>query len=112
MMEEALTRAEETEEWILAAQRWRLPYWDWAVNPSLPDLFRDRSICIIKSWTGQGQPQMEEVDNPMYRFQMPGGSRMGDESYGDYRIDNKEDDPVCNHTNFEAVHSSFKGGPC
>ncbi|KAI0101334.1 tyrosinase central domain-containing protein [Nemania sp. FL0031] len=88
MMEEAVTRAKETEEWVLAAKRWRLPYWDWAVKPSLPDLVRAERICIIQSWDDQAQSpsQMEEVDNPMYRFQMPGLKPMGDTAYGNYRI--------------------------
>ncbi|OTB01835.1 hypothetical protein M426DRAFT_265564 [Hypoxylon sp. CI-4A] len=93
MLEEAETRSNETEEWVLAAKRWRLPYWDWAAKSKLPDLVRHEKIRVIKSWKGQGQPQFEELDNPMYRFQMPGHKPMGDNAYGDYRIDNKEDDP-------------------
>ncbi|XXH02875.1 hypothetical protein Hte_009263 [Hypoxylon texense] len=91
MMEEAATRAKETEEWVLAAKRWRLPYWDWASKPRLPDLARDEKISIIKSWNGQAQaqPLVEELDNPMYRFQMPGLQPMGDVTYGNYRISNQ-----------------------
>ncbi|RSL54058.1 hypothetical protein CEP51_014774 [Fusarium floridanum] len=93
MMEEAVTREKENKEWVSAASRWRLPYWDWALKPSLPLLARDEKISIISSWNGQGQPQYESVDNPMYRFQMPGHKPMGDDTYGNYRIDNKEDTP-------------------
>ncbi|KAF5530185.1 di-copper centre-containing protein [Fusarium napiforme] len=93
MMEEAVARGKENKEWIAAARRWRLPYWDWALKPSLPDIARNDKISIVKSWDGQAQPQYENVDNPMYRFQMPGHSPMGDDTYGNYRIDNKKDTP-------------------
>ncbi|KAL3601140.1 hypothetical protein FPOAC2_05395 [Fusarium poae] len=93
MMEEAVNRGNGNKEWVSAAKRWRLPYWDWALKPSLPDLARNEKISIISSWDGEGEPQYESVENPMYRFQMPGHKPMGDDTYGDYRIDNKEDTP-------------------
>lgn len=95
MMDEAVTRKNETEEWILAAKRWRLPYWDWAVDPHLPDIASGETIRVIKSWNGCNEPYLEDLDNPMYRFQMPGFKPMGDSAYGNYRIDNKEQGPVC-----------------
>ena len=93
MLEEAKTRG---KEWVQAAKRWRLPYWDWAAEPRLPDLMLNKCITIIDSWDGVSPPKLtpEPVPNPMYSFQMPGGKRMGDESYGDYRIDGNEDGPV------------------
>ncbi|KAK8872485.1 tyrosinase domain protein [Apiospora arundinis] len=109
MMEEAVTRGtrgNETKEWVNAAKRWRLPYWDWAVDPRLPDLARDENIKVIESWDGQGKPQMESLANPMYRFQMPGGKAMGDQCYGDYRIVNDEHGGVwelCIGTSHHAV---------
>ncbi|KAF4951188.1 hypothetical protein FGADI_7679 [Fusarium gaditjirri] len=96
IMEEAVTRGKQNKEWVSAASRWRLPYWDWALKPSLPDIARDEKISIISSWDGQGKPQYKSLDNPMYRFQMPGHKPMGDETYGNYRIDkklNKQDTP-------------------
>ncbi|EFW99188.1 tyrosinase central domain containing protein [Grosmannia clavigera kw1407] len=80
------------EEWVSAASLWRLPYWDWALKPSLPNLARDKKISIISSWDSKDLPQYEEVDNPMYRFQMPGHKPMGDAIYKNYRIDNKDED--------------------
>ncbi len=93
MMEEAKTRVEESDGWITAARRWRLPYWDWASDPTLPELASEKTIRVIKSWKRHGEPQMEILDNPMYRFQMPGGKPMGDVAYGNYRIQIKEPDP-------------------
>ncbi|OAA53139.1 Di-copper centre-containing [Cordyceps fumosorosea ARSEF 2679] len=93
MMGEADELDDGKGEWTAAAMRWRLPYWDWAVDTDLPEIACTKKIRVIKSWDGRGQPQMEEVDNPMYRFQMPGNKPMGDSSYGNYRINNKEDMP-------------------
>ncbi|KAM3455655.1 hypothetical protein NHJ6243_008450 [Beauveria neobassiana] len=90
MMEEALQRKHENEKWVQAAECWRLPYWDWAAHPSLPDIACDETISVIKSWNGRDEPQMEDLGNPMYRFQMPGLKPMGDSSYGDYRLKNTE----------------------
>lgn len=80
--------------WKLAAKRWRLPYWDWVTEPSLPELARNEKITIIDSWQEDSRPQMKDVMNPMYRFRMPGDRPMGDRSYGDYRIDGTGDEPV------------------
>lgn len=63
-----------------------MPYWDWASDPTLPEIAYDKTISVIKSWNGLGEPRMEVLDNPMYRFQMPGHKPMGDPSYGNYRI--------------------------
>lgn len=89
MMEEAKTRSDDRNEWIAAAKRWRLPYWDWARQPSLPGLVSNEKISILDN-----DGTMKEVENPMYRFQMPGARRMGDPHYGDYRIDGNGAGPV------------------
>ncbi|ATY62979.1 Di-copper centre-containing [Cordyceps militaris] len=88
MMEEARTREKQPGGWALAAKDWRLPYWDWAAETSLPEIAISEKIEVIKSWDGkqESRPEMEKIDNPMYRFRMPGLKPMGDDSYGDYRI--------------------------
>ncbi|EFY96031.1 Tyrosinase [Metarhizium robertsii ARSEF 23] len=99
MMEEAKTRRDHVDKWISAAKRWRLPYWDWARQPSLPGLVSNEKISILGA-----DGTMKEVANPMYRFQMPGARRMGDPHYGDYRIDGNGDGPwdlcigTCRHS--------------
>ncbi|TQV94394.1 hypothetical protein V2A60_002576 [Cordyceps javanica] len=92
-MDEATTRAAETDKWTTAARCWRMPYWDWAAEPTLPEIACNETIQVIKSWDGHGEPQMEELKNPMYRFQMPGLKPMGSKSYGNYRIENKTEAP-------------------
>lgn len=82
------------EKWRDAAKTWRLPYWDWASEPRLPELVRNEDITIIDGWVQGSQPTTTTVPNPMYRFRMPGGAAMGDPIYGDYRVDGNEDGPV------------------
>ncbi|KAL7936844.1 Monophenol monooxygenase [Trichoderma chlorosporum] len=102
MLEEAKTRG---DVWVKAAKRWRLPYWDWAVESKLPELLRNDSISIIVAWDGVSLPKFDVVTNPMYSFRMPGGKPMGDPSYGDYRIDGNEDGPwdLCIGTSRHAI---------
>lgn len=66
-----------------AANIWRLPYWDWAVmksdtrrrsNYNVPKIVRMKKIWL------KGPEGFTYVDNPMYRFSMPGGQSMG--AYG------------------------------
>src|SRR5437763_680397 len=64
-----------------AAAAWRLPYWDWAAkkkrgtNPpayDVPLIVKDPRIEVV----GYDLKSVY-VDNPMYRFMMPDGERMG-----------------------------------
>ncbi|KAL7900614.1 Monophenol monooxygenase [Trichoderma sp. SZMC 28014] len=102
MMEEAKTRG---PVWILAAKRWRLPYWDWASEPRLPELVLTETISIIDSWNPNSGAQKKVVTNPMYRFRMPGGLPMGDSKHGDYRIDGNAEGPwdLCVGTSRHAI---------
>lgn len=87
---------QDRSAWQAAANRWRLPYWDWAATERLPELVCNENISIVTSWNGgTGTPDTKDVPNPMYRFQMPGGQPMGHKSYGDYRIDASDGLPVC-----------------
>ncbi|OJD29174.1 tyrosinase central domain containing protein [Diplodia corticola] len=104
MMEEAKSRRHK--QWILAATRWRLPYWDWAAEPCLPELVLMEQISIVDAWDPVTRhAHMRVIPNPMYRFQMPGGRPMGDPSYGDYRIDNAGEGPwdACIGTSRHAI---------
>lgn len=100
MKEEAKTMDVQSEKdraaWEAAAVRWRLPYWDWALNSRLPKLASMQNITIVTRWNAATkQFELEDVPNPMYRFQMPGGHAMGDKFYGNYRIDPANGLPVC-----------------
>lgn len=55
-----------------AASTWRLPYWDWAKNPRMPDLLRYPKFQIKMVGI--------TIDNPLYKFKMPNGKKMG--AYG------------------------------
>ncbi|KAB2571190.1 Tyrosinase [Lasiodiplodia theobromae] len=107
MKEEVKNRGRDRDEkWVEAASRWRLPYWDWAANPQLPELVANERIKVIVSWDATTDKcETAEVNNPMYRFQMPGGLVMGDKSYGDYRIQTDGEGPwdVCIGTSRHAI---------
>lgn len=45
-----------------AASTFRIPYWDWASNPSMPDVVNQPKVSIV-SPTG---PQT--IDNPLYQY--------------------------------------------
>lgn len=87
------------EQLTSAANTWRLPYWDWAVTKSdsrrrshynVPKLVRIKKIRL------KGPDGLICVDNPMYRFSMPGGQSMG--AYGITPI--KEIRVLCSWTMF------------
>ncbi|KAL2206849.1 hypothetical protein CC79DRAFT_908278 [Sarocladium strictum] len=61
----------EKEIWVNESKRWRLPYWDWAVNTSLPQLFREKTVNIREPLkTPDTQATSIPVSNPLYRFEM------------------------------------------
>lgn len=60
--------------WLEERNKWRLPYWDWALNSAqgkVPDLFVPDSIDIRQP-VGEGgsQQESENVPNPLARFQV------------------------------------------
>ncbi|KAH6849645.1 tyrosinase [Chaetomium sp. MPI-CAGE-AT-0009] len=78
MVDEVIPRmgvGREGENYLrAAANSWRLPFWDWAKNPEIPKLVRPARfrIPLIK----------KEIDNPLYKFKMPNGRKMGDYGVG------------------------------
>ncbi|KAL3472854.1 hypothetical protein BJX99DRAFT_261920 [Aspergillus californicus] len=54
------------------ASTWRLPYWDWAKHPKIPQLLSRPTLKM--SVDGQ----IIEKGNPLSQFRMPGGQKMGD----------------------------------
>ncbi|KAF4626245.1 hypothetical protein G7Y89_g11919 [Cudoniella acicularis] len=63
---------EGADKFLNAAKKWRLPFWDWAKNPKMPDLlcWPTIKIGLIR----------KTIDNPLYKFKMPKGKKMG--AYG------------------------------
>lgn len=57
-------------KFLNAAQKWRLPFWDWAKNPKMPAL-----LCWPTVTIGLLR---KKIDNPLYKFKMPNGKTMGD----------------------------------
>ena len=64
----------ERQVWQEAADTWRLPFWDWAANPKVPNL------AISDEVTVTAPPGVTvRMPNPLYKFQMPNDQRMGSE---------------------------------
>lgn len=59
----AIQNAVIKEEWLLAANAWRMPYWDWAADPEVPSLVAQEEISIV-----QPGGAMLSVSNPLYKF--------------------------------------------
>ncbi|KAL4861988.1 hypothetical protein BDV12DRAFT_179541 [Aspergillus spectabilis] len=62
-----------------AADTWRLPYWDWAVNPRVPWLAAEPELQV--SLLGE----LETIKNPLYQFRMPNGKPMEAHGVGDVK---------------------------
>ena len=58
------------KEWTNAAQRWRLPFWDWAIRQSgtgeygVPQIVQLEQVKVLKL----GSRDKESVGNPLYKF--------------------------------------------
>lgn len=58
------------KEWTSAAQRWRLPFWDWAIRQSgtgeygVPQIVQLEQVKVLKL----GSKDKESVNNPLYKF--------------------------------------------
>ncbi|KAK2785870.1 hypothetical protein FQN52_009208 [Onygenales sp. PD_12] len=76
-----------------AADTWRLPFWDWAVNHRVPTLAKYPTTTIP---TPDGK--RERVDNPLYQFKMSTNAPFSSENVGQVW------DPWANMT--------FNFGPC
>ncbi|RYP56444.1 hypothetical protein DL770_010828 [Monosporascus sp. CRB-9-2] len=73
---------DKQQEWLDAAQTFRLPYWDWAEKKKrggsdiydVPVITKDPRIEVVNLNDGT-TPVF--IDNPMYKFKMPNDERMG-----------------------------------
>ena len=52
----------QREDYIAAASTLRVPYWDWAATPALPEVVTTRSITVN---TPDG---FHEMDNPLFNY--------------------------------------------
>ncbi|KAJ8126913.1 hypothetical protein O1611_g6723 [Lasiodiplodia mahajangana] len=75
------------DKYLEAARTWRLPYWDWAKNPRIPQMARYAKVKISFG----GEPKFE-LENPLYQFRMPNDKKM--KVYGVGSIVNPEGKPL------------------
>ncbi|KAJ0346181.1 hypothetical protein KNSL1_007755, partial [Colletotrichum chrysophilum] len=76
------------KEWLKERSTWRLPYWNWALQPveGVPDLFKHDKVAIC---TPSGT-EPETVTNPLHRYEMRVDGKvtlMGSPALGKYKID-------------------------
>lgn len=89
--------ASQRAQWQVAANEWRLPYWDWAAKQSyisnygLPEIFTKETIDILP--LDSDATTQETIQNPLWKFSNPLGIGMGAPAMGDYAL---QEEPVCN----------------
>ncbi|KAJ5219622.1 hypothetical protein N7468_008826 [Penicillium chermesinum] len=60
-------------EWEEAAENWRLPFWDWGTQATVPNLSKS-PIAIVPTADGKGE---QPIPNPLYQFRNPQGQPWG-----------------------------------
>ncbi|RVD80225.1 uncharacterized protein DFL_008127 [Arthrobotrys flagrans] len=55
---------EDSTKALAAAQDWRMPYWDWATNATIPELIGNTPRVTVRMPNGQD----ETIDNPLYSY--------------------------------------------
>ncbi|WYZ43577.1 hypothetical protein EsH8_VII_000013 [Colletotrichum jinshuiense] len=73
VIENDLVFSNDTEKntWTKESTQWRLPYWDWALQTEVPNLFRPPEVKIRVPLGPDGlQLEPEIVPNPLYRYQL------------------------------------------
>jgi len=103
MIEKIIPKLPATSQsaWTDAANSWRLPYWDWAQKKTRPGKSSPiYDVPLIAKEPRIGVYDLNDgvtvvyIDNPMYKFVMPGNKPMYE--YGVTNVpDDPEDIPVC-----------------
>ncbi|KAK6507698.1 hypothetical protein TWF481_006121 [Arthrobotrys musiformis] len=73
---------EQKDEYREAARTWRLPYWDYALNPKMANIAADQDVHI-EFPNGEVHP----VRNPMWQYKFDKEKTMGDDSLGDWALE-------------------------
>lgn len=77
------------DSYLQAADKLRLPYWDWAAEPTLPDALMPTTVKITMPASPNGTLHETEVHNPLSNYRFPKGVEKGD--FGPYsRYDTME----------------------
>lgn len=72
---------DQHSEWEEAANSWRLPFWDWGVTSSVPDLCKYPTYPV-PTQDGKG---VETIPNPLFQFRMPDGKPMSTQGMDDFK---------------------------
>jgi hypothetical protein len=90
--------------WSYAADRWRLPYWDYAATPAIPEIAAIETIDVIMP----GGDSKTYNPNPMWTYRIATKKPMGDDAMGVWAIkENPKRIPVCPFTrNLSAASAS------
>ncbi|GAB1312862.1 tyrosinase [Madurella fahalii] len=98
MINDIIPELPKTEQasWTDAANTWRLPYWDWAEKKTrnegetpiydVPLITKESRILVINLKDVQDDTY---IDNPMYKFTVPGNKNMG--RYGVQDVQDDDD---------------------
>lgn len=62
--------------WSAAANQWRLPYWDYAETPAMPELAILKTVVVHRPGGGT----LTFDPNPLWTYRIATGKPMGDES--------------------------------
>uniref|UniRef100_A0A093V313 tyrosinase n=1 Tax=Talaromyces marneffei PM1 TaxID=1077442 RepID=A0A093V313_TALMA len=97
--------ASQRQAYMEAAVSLRVPYWDWAVNPNMPECLTYQSIMINTS-TGQ-----ETIDNPLYSYKfhpLPLGTDIPtDDPLAKYQETVRSPDPNTGESRMDNVNSGM-----
>jgi hypothetical protein len=65
---------EDREDWTELAQQWRLPFWDFGAQFTVPELCKYPTIAVP---TFDGKDTTYNIPNPLFQFRMPNHKPMG-----------------------------------
>jgi len=97
-----------------AADNWRLPYWDWAMqkpdwhDPSNPSKYGPNvpKILTLQQVEIRTRTGAQIVDNPMWRFKLPQPDQSKTATMGDYGITALGDEHVGTESQ-NCLHSTY-----
>lgn len=72
---------EGRSDWQKAAQTWRLPFWDWGITTSVPDLCKYPTTLVP---TADGKSE-EIITNPLFQFRMPTNQPMSSAGMANFK---------------------------
>lgn len=66
------------QSYLQAADNLRLPYWDWASEPAVPEALLPSTVKITMPASPNGTLHETEVPNPLSNYRFPKGVQKGD----------------------------------